>query len=45
MFIGDIYNKSDVDKSIKNSKFVYNFSGISDIEVSKKNLLMLLKIM
>jgi len=36
MFIGDIANIKDVNKSIINSSFVFNFSGISHIEDSNK---------
>ena len=43
MFIGDITNTKDVLKSIKNSKYVYNFAGISDIEESNADPLNVVK--
>lgn len=39
MFIGDVTKYSDVEKSLKNSKFVFNFAGIADIEIANKNLI------
>jgi len=34
--VGDIVKFNDVDKAIKGNDFVYNFAGISDIEISIK---------
>lgn len=37
MFLGDINNKKHLEKSIKNSSYVFNFAGISDIEEANAN--------
>ena len=43
MIIGDILNYNDVLKSISGHKFVYNFSGISDIDECHNNPLETIK--
>ena len=37
MYVGDITNLNDVDKSIKGSSIVLNFAGISDIDIANKD--------
>ena len=34
----NIFDQNDIKKTIKNSKYVFNFAGISDIEESDKNI-------
>lgn len=39
MFLGDITNLDHVMKSLKNADYVFNFAGVSDIDLSNKNSL------
>jgi len=43
MFIGDVTDYENVEKSLKNSKYVFNFAGIVDIDVANRNLISTIK--